>query len=111
MGNQMSTRGGPTQTAKFTQNPTTKVFTEDGREVVPGSGEAGLVAAGGNVPIGYYKDAEKSARTFKVIDGRRYSFPGDWATVETDGSISLLGRGSQTINMLTATTIPAHSKT
>ena len=69
------------------QSPTTKVFTEDGREVEPGSGEAGMVAAGGNVPIGYYKDDEKSARTFRVIDGVRYSFPGDWAKVEADGSI------------------------
>lgn len=98
MGLQLTAKGLPVHTGRFSQMPTTKVFTEDGREVVPGSGEAGLVAAGGNVPIGYYKDAEKSARTFKVINGRRYSFPGDWATVETDGSISLLGRGSQTIN-------------
>ena len=63
MGNQMSTRGGSTETAKFTQNPTTKVFTEDGREVTPGSDEIGVVAAGGFVPIGYFKDPDKSART------------------------------------------------
>ena len=50
------------------------------------------------VPIGYFKDPEKSARTFRVIDGVRYSFPGDWATVEADGSLTLLGRGSQCIN-------------
>jgi fatty-acyl-CoA synthase len=77
---------------------TTKVFTEDGRLVQPGSGEVGMVAAGGNVPLGYYKDPDKSARTFKVIDGERYSFPGDMATVAEDGSIILLGRGSQVIN-------------
>ena len=71
-------RGGSTETAKFTQNPTTKVFTEDGREVVPGSDEVGMVAAGGIVPLGYFKDPEKSARTFRTIDGVRYSFPGDW---------------------------------
>jgi fatty-acyl-CoA synthase len=99
MGMNMTMKGLPAQTAKFTQNPTTKVFKEDlSAEVVPGSGEAGLVAAGGMVPLGYFKDDEKSARTFKVIDGVRYSFPGDWAIVEADGSLTLLGRGSQCIN-------------
>ena len=49
-------------------------------------------------PLGYYKDPEKSARTFRVIDGVRYSFPGDLATVNDDGSLNLLGRGSQVIN-------------
>ncbi|HEY7626550.1 MAG TPA: acyl-CoA synthetase [Ilumatobacteraceae bacterium] len=98
MGNQMSTRGGSTATAKFTQNPTTKVFTDDGREVQPGSDEIGLVAAGGFVPIGYYKDPEKTARTFRTIDGVRYAFPGDFAQVAADGTLILLGRGSQVIN-------------
>ncbi len=98
MGMQVSAKGMAAETAKFQQTPTTKVFTEDDREIVPGSGEAGLVAAGGNVPLGYYKDPEKSARTFRVINGERYSFPGDWATVDADGSIRLLGRGSQCIN-------------
>ena len=98
MGISITMRGVPPSTAKFNQMPTTKVFTEDGREVQPGSGEIGLVAAGGNVPLGYYKDADKSARTFKVIDGVRYSFPGDLATVNEDGSLNLLGRGSQVIN-------------
>ena len=98
MGNQMSTRGGPTETAKFTQNPTTKVFTEDGREVTPGSGEIGVVAAGGFVPLGYFKDPDKSARTFRTIDGVRYAIPGDLAQVAADGTLILLGRGSQVIN-------------
>ena len=98
MGNQMSTRGGSTETAKFTQNPTTKVFTEDGREVTPGSDEIGLVAAGGFVPLGYFKDPDKSARTFRTIDGVRYAFPGDLAQVAADGALILLGRGSQVIN-------------
>lgn len=57
-----------------------------------------MVAAGGNVPLGYYKDEEKSAKTFRVIDGVRYSFPGDLAKVAADGSLILLGRGSQVIN-------------
>jgi len=98
MGSQVTTRGNVGQTAKFAQNPTTKVFTEDGREVEPGSGETGMVAAGGNVPVGYYKDEVKSAATFRTIDGVCYSFPGDWATVEMDGSLTLLGRGSNCIN-------------
>ena len=98
MGTSISMKGLPPSTAKFNQMPTTKVFTEDDREVVPGSGEVGLVAAGGNVPIGYFKDPEKSARTFRVIDGVRYSFPGDLAMVAADGSLILLGRGSQVIN-------------
>lgn len=86
------------QTGKFQLSPTTKVFTEDGREVVPGSGEVGLICNGGMVPIGYYKDEEKSAQTFKVINDVRYSIPGDYASVEEDGSITLLGRGSTCIN-------------
>ena len=98
MGTQLTARGNIGQTAKFAMNPTTKVFTEDGREVEPGSGETGMVAAGGSVPLGYFKDEAKSAATFKTIDGVRYSFPGDWARVEADGSLTLLGRGSNCIN-------------
>ena len=98
MGTQISMKGMTADTAKFTQAPTTKVFTDDDREVQPGSDEVGMVAAGGNVPIGYYKDPEKSARTFRVIDGVRYSFPGDFAKVAADGTLILLGRGSQVIN-------------
>ena len=75
-----------------------KVVTEDGRDVEPGSGEIGMVAARRSVPLGYFKDPEKSARTFRVIDGVRYSLPGDWATVAADGSLILLGRGSNCIN-------------
>jgi 3-oxocholest-4-en-26-oate---CoA ligase len=98
MGTQLSMRGMPAETARFSQAPTTKVFTDDDREVQPGSDEVGMVAAGGNVPLGYFKDDEKSARTFRVIDGKRYSFPGDMAKVNADGSLELLGRGSQVIN-------------
>ncbi|MGA9275902.1 acyl-CoA synthetase [Ilumatobacter sp.] len=98
MGTQITMKGVETETAKFTQMPTTKVFTDEDREVTPGSDEVGMVAAGGNVPIGYYKDEEKSARTFRTIDGVRYSFPGDLAMVAEDGTLVLLGRGSQVIN-------------
>jgi acyl-CoA synthetase (AMP-forming)/AMP-acid ligase II len=85
-------------TAKFELGPNTRVVTEDGRDVVPGSGEIGRVAMRGFTPIGYYKDPDKSAATFQVIDGERYSIPGDWAEVEADGTVKLLGRGSQCIN-------------
>src|SRR5690606_25037456 len=63
--------------------------------VEPGSGVVGRLARGGNIPLGYYKDEKKTAETFIVAaDGRRYAMPGDFATVEADGSITLLGRGS-----------------
>ncbi len=85
-------------TAKFELSPDTRVVTEDGRDVVPGSGELGRVALRGFTPVGYYKDPAKSATTFLQLDGTRYSIPGDWAEVLADGSVRLLGRGSQCIN-------------
>lgn len=98
MATQVTTRESGADTARFVLNPTTKVFTEDGREVVPGSGEIGYLAAGGAIPVGYYKDDAKTASTFREVHGEMYSFPGDMARVEADGSITLLGRGSQVIN-------------
>ncbi|WP_421120479.1 acyl-CoA synthetase [Aquihabitans daechungensis] len=98
MGQSVSAAGVDPDTAKFTLGPNTKVFTEDLREVVPGSGEIGRVAVGGHQPIGYYKDPDKTASTFIEVDGKRFSIPGDFATVEEDGSITLLGRGSVCIN-------------
>ena len=98
MATQLSARGHVGPTARFAKSPTTKVFTEDDVEVEPGSGVAGRVAAGGLVPKGYYKDEAKSAKTFRTIGGVRYSFPGDWALVEADGTLTLLGRGSNCIN-------------
>ena len=86
------------KTATFQIGPNTRVVTEDGRDVVPGSGELGRVALRGHTPVGYYKDPEKSAATFQVIDGARYSIPGDWAEIDADGTVRLLGRGSQCIN-------------
>ena len=90
--------GQEASTAKFTIGARTKVLTEEGREVGPGSDERGMLCLGGYLPSGYYKDAAKSAGTFKVFDGVRYSVPGDWAMVEADGTIALLGRGSVFIN-------------
>lgn len=98
MGSSVAKRDQPTQTAKFKINPGVKVFDDDDQEVQPGSGVTGKLATSGLVPIGYYKDPEKSAATFRTVDGVRYSFPGDFATVEEDGSITLLGRGSNCIN-------------
>ncbi len=90
--------GMETKTAKFAIGEHCKVFTEAGEEVVPGSGEAGFIARSGHIPLGYFKDKEKSDQTFKTIDGVRYSIPGDWCTVEEDGTLTLLGRGSVCIN-------------
>ena len=98
MGASLASRDAPVRTARFQLNEGVKVFTEDGREVQPGSGEMGTVATGTMVPLGYYKDPVKSAATFREVDGVRYSFPGDFATVEADGTIKLLGRGSVCIN-------------
>ena len=96
--NSISARGMESETARFMIGDHAKVLTEDGREVEPGSGEKGLLAVGGHIPVGYYKDPEKSAATFPVINGVRYSIPGDWAMVDDDGTINLLGRGSVSIN-------------
>ncbi len=85
-------------TAVFRIGPTTKVLADDGREVKPGSGETGRVARKGRAPLGYYKDPEKSAATFVEIDGERWTIPGDYAEVAADGTLRLLGRGSQCIN-------------
>jgi fatty-acyl-CoA synthase len=89
---------GAATTARFRLSDRAGVFTEDGRPVVPGSGERGLMASGGILPLGYYKDSEKTAATYRVIDGKRWAVAGDWATVEADGTIILLGRGSMCIN-------------
>lgn len=85
-------------TARFSLGPDVRVLDPEGNDVVAGSGEAGVLALGGRIPLGYYKDETKSAATFRVIDGVRYSVPGDWARPEADGSITLLGRGSVCIN-------------
>ncbi len=94
----VATRSSIGETARFALSPGVKVFTDEGEEVQAGSAVIGKVATSGLVPVGYYKDPDKSAQTFRVIDGVRYSFPGDYAQVQADGSITLLGRGSQCIN-------------
>jgi acyl-CoA synthetase (AMP-forming)/AMP-acid ligase II len=98
MGSSVSSGENASETAKFTLGPNTRVISEDGKDIVPGSGDVGMVAVKGLVPVGYYKDPEKSAATFRMIDGDRYSVPGDFATVEADGTLKILGRGSVCIN-------------
>ncbi len=98
LGTSLMTKDEEIEVAKFTLGPNCRVFTEDLKKVTPGSGESGMVAVRGFLPVGYYKDQEKTDKTFKVIDGERYSIPGDWALVEADGTLTLLGRGSNCIN-------------
>jgi acyl-CoA synthetase (AMP-forming)/AMP-acid ligase II len=83
---------------RFTVNAQTQVLGEDDTPVTPGSGAVGRLARQGHVPLGYYGDEAKTASTFVVIDGTRWVLPGDMATVEEDGTVVLLGRGSVSIN-------------
>lgn len=83
---------------RFTMGSQTAVLDDDLRPVAPGSGTIGRVARRGRVPLGYYKDPVKSAATFPVVDGERWSVLGDLATVEEDGTITVFGRGSVSIN-------------
>jgi len=98
MARSTSRAGQTAQTAGFTLGPDARVVTDDGRDVLPGSGEQGRVAIRGRGPLGYYKDDEKTASTFFLLDGERWTIPGDFATVRADGSVQLLGRGSVCIN-------------
>jgi acyl-coenzyme A synthetase/AMP-(fatty) acid ligase len=98
MGASVMTKAGEVQTAKFMIGERCRVFDEDDQPVEPGSGKSGIVALGPPNPLGYYKDEEKTARTFRTIGGVRYSIPGDWCIVEADGSLTLLGRGNACIN-------------
>ncbi|HEY7051137.1 MAG TPA: acyl-CoA synthetase [Mycobacterium sp.] len=86
--------GGP----RVTIDHRTVVLDDDGNEVEPGSGVRGVIAKKGNIPVGYYKDEKKTAETFKTINGVRYAIPGDYAEVEADGTVTMLGRGSVSIN-------------
>jgi acyl-CoA synthetase (AMP-forming)/AMP-acid ligase II len=87
-------QGGPT----VTPVSGTAVLGDDLRPVEPGSGVIGRVARSGHIPLGYLGDPVKTAETFVEVDGTRYVIPGDLARVEADGSVTLLGRGSQSIN-------------
>ena len=92
------TAAGAVQTAKFQLGDDVKVFTPQDREVARGTGEVGVIARCGAIPEGYYKDDAKTQATFRTIGGVRWSIPGDFCTVEADGTLTLLGRGSICIN-------------
>lgn len=98
MGSSLSSGHEQAKTAEFRLGPEVKVLSPEGTPVEPGSEEVGVLALGGRNPMGYYKDPEKTAATFRVYNGVRYSIPGDYAQVNSDGSIHLLGRGSVVIN-------------
>ena len=99
-GTQTTMGDGPSaqQSPTFQVGPDTVVLDDDDQPVTPGSGVVGRLARRGRVPIGYYKDEEKSRSTFVEIDGERWVLPGDMATLGADGTITLLGRGSGSIN-------------
>ena len=98
MGTSTSGGGSTAKTARFELGEHCVVIDEDNNILTPGGRPQGRLAVGGRQPLGYYKDEAKTASTFLIIDGKRYSCPGDFAIVEDDGSITLLGRGSVCIN-------------
>jgi fatty-acyl-CoA synthase len=96
---QVSTSGEKASTGEFVMSPDNLVLTDDLSGVVPvGSEEQGWLARSGSIPLGYYKDADKTRRTFPTVQGTRYAIPGDRAQVTKDGRLRLLGRDSVTIN-------------
>ncbi|MBI1341058.1 AMP-binding protein [bacterium] len=98
LGGSIASRDAPPEAARFDAPNTLVVHPESLTPVQPGSGEVGLVAKWGNLPLGYYKDPDKTARTYVTINGVRHLLSGDHATVDADGRIRLLGRGSHCIN-------------
>jgi len=92
---QTAMKGGPT----VTKVGNTVVLDEDFKPIPSGSeGRIGKLARVGDIPVGYYKDEKKTAETFVTVDGVRYAMPGDYGMIEADGRITLLGRGSVSIN-------------
>jgi acyl-CoA synthetase (AMP-forming)/AMP-acid ligase II len=98
LGTAVTTSPGEAATARFRLGENVRVVDDSGEDVVPGSGTAGRLAVGGYLPLGYYGDPAKTASTFVTLADRRYVIAGDWATVDVDGTITLLGRGSGCIN-------------
>jgi acyl-CoA synthetase (AMP-forming)/AMP-acid ligase II len=94
----VTTRGERPVPLRFAAKDTTCVFDDELREIEPGSGRVGRLATRGRLPLGYYNDPDKTAATFVAVDGERWTLPGDMATVDADGAIRLLGRGSLCIN-------------
>jgi acyl-CoA synthetase (AMP-forming)/AMP-acid ligase II len=94
----VTSAAGEISTARFTLGDDVAVFSADHKRVAPGSPEPGFIARGGNIPVGYWKDEAKTAKTFPLIEGRRWSIPGDYCQLHADGTLTLLGRGSVCIN-------------
>jgi 3-oxocholest-4-en-26-oate---CoA ligase len=92
------TRNGASVPTSFAAKDNVRVLTDDGRDVVPGSDEDGVLAVAGRLPIGYHRDPIATAHMFREVDGVRYATPGDRARVRADGRVELLGRGSACIN-------------
>jgi acyl-CoA synthetase (AMP-forming)/AMP-acid ligase II len=98
-GIQMINKGGEqTNGPRVNPNRDVIVIDDDGRAVPARSGQVGRIARGGHIPLGYYKDPEKTAALFVEVDGSRYVVPGDFARMEPDGTIALLGRGNTCVN-------------
>jgi 3-oxocholest-4-en-26-oate---CoA ligase len=91
-------RGDDLITSRFTLAPGARVIDDEGNDVVPGSGQVGMLAAPANDQIGYLGDSAKTAETFRSFGGRRWVVTGDLASIEADGSIAFRGRGSRVIN-------------
>ena len=94
----LTTERGESASGRFELGVNARVLDGDGKDVVPGSGEPGVLAVAVSTGVGYYNDPARSAATFRTIDGTRYAVPGDWALLHDDGTITLLGRGSGCIN-------------
>ncbi|GAA4744665.1 AMP-binding protein [Actinomycetospora chibensis] len=98
MGRSVTSARGAGRTGRFRAGKNTIVIDDENRVIEPGTGGVGRVAVRGILPLGYHNDPVKTAATFPTVDGERVSVPGDWARVEDDGSVTLLGRGSTSIN-------------
>ncbi len=96
----LTAEAGAGATARFRIGPNAKLLVAADRDeqVEPGSGQVGVLAVHTSCATGYYKDPARTAATFRVIEGRLHAIPGDQATLEADGTLTLLGRGSNCIN-------------
>ncbi|MDQ6838998.1 MAG: AMP-binding protein [Actinomycetota bacterium] len=95
----VSAKGATAERAVFQAGPTTAVLSEGlDRVLAPGDEEMGWFAKYGRIPLGYLGDRAKTEKTFPVVDGTRWSVPGDRARLRPDGMVELLGRDSVTIN-------------
>jgi acyl-CoA synthetase (AMP-forming)/AMP-acid ligase II len=97
-GSSLPAEDGQPRRPKFFMDDTSTVFDENMKPVVPGSGTIGRLARRGRIPLGYFNDPERTAATFITVDGVRWVVPGDMATIEEDGLITVFGRGAVCIN-------------